>query len=92
MVHRIHEDWDPQRETPVQKDPANTGPAKWEPVDLQEPMFAWPACRRQVPRSEALSAEASDYVYYFCGPECYENWKIEADALISNWDATRYTI
>jgi hypothetical protein len=32
-------------------------------------------CLREIPRSEAIVPEASDYVAYFCGLECYEQWK-----------------
>ncbi len=31
-------------------------------------------CMKLIPRSEAKSAEAVDYVVYFCGLECYEQW------------------
>lgn len=32
-------------------------------------------CLKEVPLSEAKSDEASDYVFYFCGLECYAKWK-----------------
>jgi hypothetical protein len=32
-------------------------------------------CRREVPVSEAKSEEAVDYVLYFCGVDCYAEWK-----------------
>ena len=32
-------------------------------------------CLREVPRSEAVVPEATDYVAYFCGLECFEKWK-----------------
>jgi len=35
------------------------------------------ACRKEVPRSEALVPEAQDYLFHFCGKECYEKWKKE---------------
>ena len=31
-------------------------------------------CLKEIPRSEAKSAEAIDYVVYFCGLDCYEKW------------------
>lgn len=34
-------------------------------------------CLKLVPRSEAASAEATDYVAYFCGLDCYEKWRSE---------------
>ena len=32
-------------------------------------------CLKEVPNSGAQSAEARDYVAYFCGLECYEEWE-----------------
>ncbi len=32
-------------------------------------------CLKEVPPSEAQSAEGSDYVLYFCGLECYQEWR-----------------
>jgi hypothetical protein len=32
-------------------------------------------CLKEVPVSEAVIAEATDYFTYFCGLECYERWK-----------------
>lgn len=32
-------------------------------------------CQKEIPLSEAKSAEAVDYVAYFCGLECYAKWK-----------------
>lgn len=34
-------------------------------------------CLKEIPKSEAQSAEALDYVTYFCGLECYEEWEAE---------------
>ena len=34
-------------------------------------------CLKEIPRSEAKSEEASDYVLYFCGLNCYEKWREE---------------
>jgi hypothetical protein len=31
-------------------------------------------CLKEVPRSEARSAEGRDYVWYFCGEDCFERW------------------
>ena len=36
-------------------------------------------CLKEVPRSEAQSPEGSDYVLYFCGLDCYEQWKQQKD-------------
>ena len=32
-------------------------------------------CLKEIPKSNAQSAEARDYVAYFCGLECYEEWE-----------------
>lgn len=32
-------------------------------------------CLKKIPVSEAQSEEASDYVAYFCGLDCYDQWK-----------------
>ena len=32
-------------------------------------------CQHEVPTSEAVVAEATDYVVYFCGLDCYERWR-----------------
>ena len=31
-------------------------------------------CQHDIPLSEAVVSEATDYVVYFCGLECYERW------------------
>jgi len=43
------------------------------PVEAQR--VACEVCLKEIPRSEAGIAEAVDYVAYFCGLECYEQWK-----------------
>jgi hypothetical protein len=32
-------------------------------------------CLKEIPVSEAKNEEASDYVFYFCGLECFERWR-----------------
>jgi len=32
-------------------------------------------CLKNIPVSEAKSEEATDYVAYFCGLNCYDKWK-----------------
>jgi hypothetical protein len=32
-------------------------------------------CLKEVPITEAIVPEATDYVVHFCGLECYEKWK-----------------
>ena len=36
-------------------------------------------CRKEVPLSEAFTTEAEDYVLYFCGIECFDQWHKEAE-------------
>ncbi|MDX9739797.1 MAG: DUF3330 domain-containing protein [Gammaproteobacteria bacterium] len=32
-------------------------------------------CMHEVPRSEALSREGSDYTLFFCGLDCFHRWR-----------------
>jgi hypothetical protein len=32
---------------------------------------------KEIPKSEAKSPEAADYVIYFCGLECYAKWQAQ---------------
>ncbi len=32
-------------------------------------------CLKEVPRGDAQNAEVHEYVLYFCGLECYEQWR-----------------
>lgn len=36
-------------------------------------------CRKEVPLSEAMIPEASDYMAHFCGLECYAKWKQQSE-------------
>lgn len=49
-----------------------------KPVDV--PQVACEVCLREVPVTEAIVAEAVDYVVNFCGLECYGIWKRRAEA------------
>jgi len=44
-----------------------------KPIDVER--VACEICFREVPVSEATVPEATDYVVYFCGLDCYERWK-----------------
>ena len=35
-------------------------------------------CLKEVPISEAVIPEASDYVAYYCGVDCYDVWRNQA--------------
>ena len=41
--------------------------------------IACEVCLKEVPKSEAKIDEASDYVLYFCGLDCYERWREEKE-------------
>ncbi len=32
-------------------------------------------CMKEIPACEARSAEVHDYVMYFCGLDCYDQWQ-----------------
>jgi len=40
-------------------------------------------CEKEIPVSEAIVSEAEDYVLYFCGAECFEQWRKKAEKLFS---------
>ena len=40
-------------------------------------VIACEICIKEIPKSEAKVAEASEYVYYFCGSDCYAKWSKE---------------
>jgi Domain of unknown function (DUF3330) len=58
---------------------ARTGVMNRE-TDIQ---VACAVCEREVPFSEAVVREASDYMAYFCGLECYERWRKQAVAFLN---------
>ncbi len=37
-------------------------------------------CHTRIPATVALSFEGADYVYHFCGPQCFEAWSNAAIA------------
>ncbi len=41
-------------------------------------LIACEVCLKEIPKSVAQSHEGPDYVYYFCGPACYEKWQAGA--------------
>lgn len=32
-------------------------------------------CGKEIPPSEAQSAEGEDYMWYFCGLDCFDRWQ-----------------
>ena len=47
----------------------NAGSPATEPIACE-------VCLKEIPKSVAQSHEGPDYVYYFCGPACYEKWRV----------------
>ncbi len=47
-----------------------------KPVEVEH--VSCEICLKEVPVSEAVAPEASDYFAHFCGLECYEAWKKQA--------------
>ena len=44
-----------------------------------EELIPCEVCMKEIPRSEAKVEEASDYVAYFCGLDCYDKWRKDVD-------------
>lgn len=42
---------------------------------IAQETVACDVCRKEIPRSEAKSAEGEDYILYFCGLECQDKWQ-----------------
>ncbi len=49
----------------------------YEPVHAE--LVACEVCEKEVPKTESTVAEAADYVMFFCGLDCYQEWKKSAD-------------
>jgi hypothetical protein len=50
-----------------------------------DPIVSCSVCQHEIPLSAAASREATDYVEYFCGVECYHQWRKRAD--VDGWRA-----
>ena len=44
-------------------------------VPIEVSMVPCRTCLTEVPISEVIVSEATDYVAHFCGLECYQKWK-----------------
>lgn len=44
-----------------------------EPSD--DKLLSCEVCLKEIPASAAKSEEVTEYVYYFCGSECYKEWQ-----------------
>ncbi|WP_434034906.1 DUF3330 domain-containing protein [Cupriavidus sp. a3] len=45
-------------------------------------------CLKEVPKSEAIIPEACDYVAYFCGLECYAQWRRQLPEEVAQGETT----
>lgn len=43
-------------------------------------------CFKEIPLSEATSVKSTDYIVYYCGLECYDKWKKQAEKTESSSD------
>jgi hypothetical protein len=41
-------------------------------------------CGREVPLSEAVVPEVSDYMPFLCGLECYAQWRTQAERFLES--------
>ncbi|MBT8117325.1 MAG: DUF3330 domain-containing protein [Gammaproteobacteria bacterium] len=48
-----------------------------KPIDSGS--VACDVCLKEIPHSEAGIVEAEDYVMYFCGLDCYRQWREAQD-------------
>jgi hypothetical protein len=44
------------------------------PMPIELELLSCELCLKEIPVSEATSEEATDYVVYFCGLDCYQQW------------------
>jgi hypothetical protein len=44
-------------------------------------LVACAVCQNEIPKSVAHSSEARDYVLHFCGPDCYQTWLNDKNAV-----------
>jgi len=49
-----------------------------ESTSTEQDIVSCEMCLKEVPRSEASVPEATDYVLYFCGLDCYQKWRAQA--------------
>ena len=49
--------------------------ARTPPGDPTPDTIACEICMKEIPRSVAQCPEGAEYVYYFCGADCYQHWQ-----------------
>ena len=42
---------------------------------IEPEKVACEVCFKEIPLSEATSVKATDYIVYYCGLECYDQWR-----------------
>ena len=57
-----------------------------QPTPIQQ-LVECDVCMKEIPLSSAKNEETSDYVFHFCGIDCYAKWKQQAD--LHNKNQTR---
>jgi len=41
----------------------------------EDNLLSCEVCLKEIPASAAKNEEVAEYVYYFCGSECYKEWQ-----------------
>jgi hypothetical protein len=54
--------------------------AKQSVLPTDEQRISYEVCLKSIPLSESNSAEAEEYITYFCGLECYDLWVHQEEA------------
>ena len=54
-------------------------PMKTTDPSVKPEHLACAVCMKDIPLSEAIIPEATDYVVHFCSPDCYEKWRQQED-------------
>ena len=49
-----------------------------KPSELGD-LISCEVCFMEIPVSEAKNEEATEYVVYFCGLDCYDKWKNQSE-------------
>ena len=52
---------------------------KIENTEAEHELVSCEVCMKSIPKSESKSAEAEEYVAYFCGLECFDQWSKAAE-------------
>ncbi|MEK7734737.1 MAG: DUF3330 domain-containing protein [Pseudomonadota bacterium] len=51
-----------------------------KPETTDVPIVSCQVCLKEIPKSVAKSLEGPEYVYYFCGADCYYRWQQQTNA------------